>query len=107
MQPSPVFSDEPKIWNDFEKHFSKEIPQTCCFLVPHHGAAPDCGPAFYNSGLNHRPYVASVLSYGVNNSYGHPRDSVVTEIIRNDGIPIHVSDAHGSSFFEVFKIESE
>lgn len=97
---------QPMIWTDFEKHYSKEISQTCSFLVPHHGAAPKSGPAFYNAGLNYRPGMASVFSYGVTNSYGHPADSVVTRILLEDGVPVFVNEQHGASFLEVFSIES-
>lgn len=76
---------EPAVWADFSAHYSAELPHVKTVLLPHHGAAPVRGPAFYNPGLNPREGIHSVISVGAKNRYGHPREEVLTEVRKQFG----------------------
>lgn len=84
---------EAHVWQDFSRHFHHELSQTRTVLVPHHGAAPRSGRAFYNRGLNPDSGVVTVISAGANNTYGHPRPSVLSEILELRG-ELHVVTEH-------------
>ncbi|MFJ2287806.1 hypothetical protein ACIOUF_15810 [Pseudomonas iridis] len=91
---------EPIVWSDFKLHYSHELPRTQTILVPHHGAAPQKGPRFYNADLNHQPNLNTVISYGTYNGYGHPHPSVLSQIARTDGNLIAVTEKTKLGFQE-------
>ncbi|WP_143703977.1 MULTISPECIES: MBL fold metallo-hydrolase [Luteimonas] len=76
---------EADIWDDFEAHFSFELPELSTIVVPHHGAGPVSGP-------------------GTTNKHGHPTYPVLTKIRAQGGLPIHVTEESGSSFHEVIQL---
>jgi len=76
---------EPDVWADFSVHYAIELPRVQTVLLPHHGAAPVRGPAFYNPGLNDRAGIHSVISVGTKNRYGHPREEVLTAVRKRNG----------------------
>jgi len=92
---------EGAVWNDFELHYSHELPRVRTVLLPHHGAAPRGGPAFYNDGLNSNPDVVSVLSVGKKNPYGHPRPEVVKRVVTRFGLPVVVTEEWTFGFHEI------
>lgn len=92
---------ETACWSDFRQHYSAELPNTSTVVIPHHGAAPVNGPRFYHAGLNAQPGMVSVISYGVGNSYGHPRTSVIAGILAGHGVLQRVTDANPLGFHEV------
>lgn len=77
---------EPSIWDDFSEHYRDELGRVKTVLIPHHGAAPREGSSFYNPGLNTTPLTVTVISVSAQNSYGHPRISVMQEILRGRGL---------------------
>ncbi|OCW24421.1 hypothetical protein C9382_28755 [Pseudomonas aylmerensis] len=93
---------EPGIWQDFERHYKRELPQTQTVVVPHHGAAPNAGARFYNPGLNHRPRVNAVISYAVRNSHGHPHPSVLADIAYAGGRLLRVTDDTRLGYQEIY-----
>lgn len=95
---------EAAVWSDFSTHYSSEIPQTSTYLVPHHGAAPPNGPTFYNSNLNHTGGVASVISYGTTNHYGHPAFSVRGKILSKRGEVYCVTEKHEDGLQELIQL---
>ena len=95
---------EGAVWSDFVSHYANELSAVSTYLVPHHGAAPSGGPTYYHSGLNHAPGVASVISYGSTNSYGHPRFSVISQILAQRGELYEVTEACEHGFHEVLRL---
>lgn len=98
---------EPPVWNDFAQHYTHELAAVGTVLVPHHGAAPAFGPRYYNPGLNHRRGVVAVISYGVANTYGHPRTSVITQILAAEGQLQTVTEESHLGIHEVYKFRSK
>ena len=92
---------ESAVWNDFQQHFQFELSQIVTVLIPHHGAAPSTGPSYYNVGLNHVECLNSVISYGKSNNYGHPKTSVLTQIMSTYSYPILVTEDTELGFHEV------
>jgi glyoxylase-like metal-dependent hydrolase (beta-lactamase superfamily II) len=88
------------VWADFATHYVDELPRLRTVLVPHHGAAPASGPAFYNSGLNPHGWIATVISAGHANKYGHPRSSVLKEIMRQRGLLRVLTEGSWPGFLE-------
>lgn len=97
---------EPEVWNDFEAHYGNELPNVGTYVVPHHGAAPTGGPRYYNAKLNKISGVASVISYGTNNTYGHPRFTVLTHIQAKHGHIIEVTEECPDGFHEVLLLNA-
>lgn len=93
---------EPGIWQDFELHYSLELPQVQTVVVPHHGAAPQASTRFYNPKLNHREGMTAVVSYGVRNSYGHPHPSVVAGVAYAGAQLVHVTEDTRLGFQEIY-----
>ncbi|WP_431102967.1 MBL fold metallo-hydrolase [Roseateles noduli] len=96
---------EPDIWADFSAHYSAELPRVQTVLLPHHGAAPVGGPAFYHPGLNHRRHIQSVISAGARNRYGHPREEVLTQVRKLGGHLQIVTETWERGFREFAWIE--
>ncbi|MDR7192708.1 hypothetical protein [Luteimonas terrae] len=94
------------VWRDFKQHFSLEMKCYSTFLIPHHGAAPSNGPASYNPGLNWKRGLASVVSYGTRNSYGHPSYAVLARVLDHGGRVIEVNENRETSFHEVMRIRA-
>lgn len=92
---------EAACWSDFHQHYSSELPNTSTVVIPHHGAAPVDGPRFYHAGLNAQPGMVSVISYGVGNTYGHPRTSVIARILAGYGVLQRVTEENPLGFHEV------
>jgi hypothetical protein len=97
---------EPAIWSDFEKHYDGMLHQVSTVLIPHHGAAPHVGPAFYNPSLMTRIGIVNVISVGSTNAYGHPRTSVLAAIARGAGVPQIVSEMMWPGYVEVAGVEA-
>lgn len=92
---------EPTVWNDFKSHYHSELPRVRTVLVPHHGAAPLGGPAFYNDELNAKSETMSVISVGTRNPYGHPRPEVLKRVAIADGVLQIVTEDWYVGFHEV------
>jgi hypothetical protein len=97
---------EADVWTDFQDHFAHELPNVSTYLVPHHGAAPSGGPRYYNPGFNRTPGIASVISYGTTNNYGHPRFSVLAQVMAKHGNLYAVTEKDEDGLHEVFRFES-
>jgi hypothetical protein len=64
--------------------------------IPHHGDIKCFKTSFLNKDL------FCPISYGTNNSYGHPSSTVVTEILKHNSIPIFVNENPTNLFLEIF-----
>jgi hypothetical protein len=76
---------EPAVWDNFCNHYGDALASVQTVVVPHHGAAPANGHAFYNPGLNARPGINAVISVGERNNYGHPHPEVLRQILSKGG----------------------
>ncbi|WP_334178654.1 hypothetical protein [Pseudoxanthomonas sp.] len=97
---------EPEVWDDFQAHYLVELPNVSTYVVPHHGAAPSGGPRYYNAKLNHTAGVASVISYGSKNTYGHPRFTVLTHIQATHGHIVEVTEECRNGFQEILLLNT-
>lgn len=97
---------EPGVWADFAGHYVAELTTALTVQVPHHGAAPRNGPRFYNAGLHPEPDMNAVISVGKTNPYGHPKVSVVKEVLAARCVLHVVTEDCGLGFHEVIVIES-
>lgn len=97
---------EAGVWTDFSLHYAVELQATLTVQVPHHGAAPMHGPKFYNVALHPRPGMNAVISVGKTNTYGHPKASVLKEVITVGGRLQVVTEDTGLGFHEVIVIKS-
>jgi beta-lactamase superfamily II metal-dependent hydrolase len=73
------------VWADFAQRYRKQLEQTISIQVPHHGAAPEKGPVFFNPHLLPVSGMNAVLAAGTKNAYGHPEESVKTAIKKAGG----------------------
>lgn len=96
---------ESSYWNDFNAHYKNELPRASTILIPHHGAASASGPRSFNPGLIHKPGVVAVISFGTNNTYGHPKTSVLEQIFSKDGDIQCVTENTVPGFCEFFGFE--
>ena len=56
---------EADVWTDFSQRFRQQLDEVLTIQVPHHGAAPKGGPAFFHAGLLPTPGLNAVVSAGV------------------------------------------
>lgn len=97
---------EAGVWTDFSMHYAAELQATLTVQVPHHGAAPMHGPKFYNAALHPRPGMNAVISVGKTNTYGHPKASVLKEVMAAGGSLQVVTEDAGLGFHEIIVIRS-
>lgn len=88
------------VWEDFEQRYRQQLAQTLSIQVPHHGAAPKTGPAFFNRGLLPASGMNAVLAAGTKNAYGHPDKSVTAAIKKAGGHLQLVSELKQPGFEE-------
>lgn len=66
--------------------------------IPHHGDAKS-----FNTNILDFPKVCPI-SVGKNNSYGHPSDKVVIDILSHDSCPIFVTEDKNSIFVQTIEV---
>lgn len=66
--------------------------------IPHHGSLP----SFNEKVLDGRRFICPI-SVGKNNSYGHPSQKVISEILLHESYPILVTEDIDSALVEVIK----
>ncbi|MCK9154964.1 MAG: hypothetical protein M0P12_02505 [Paludibacteraceae bacterium] len=66
--------------------------------IPHHGDIKAFNPNELSSGNYFCP-----ISYGSNNSYGHPSTKVISEILSYNSCPISITENPVSIFIEIIK----
>ncbi len=76
-----------ELWSYVEIVYSKYWEDIDTIQIPHHGSIDN-----YNSEINSRDHVISVISTGTKNSYKHPSSHTTSEIIRNKGILCNVTE---------------
>lgn len=96
---------EPQVWADFSAHYATVLDRVLTAQVPHHGAAPIAGPKFFNPALLGISGMNAVISAGTTNTYGHPRASVVKEVLTKRAWLHVVSEECWLGFHEVIDLE--
>ena len=72
--------------------------------VPHHGSRNSFNFSF---GFHERgPFICPV-SFGTNNTYGHPSGKVLEELLQHENIPIAVTEKMNSTFIEIIEVEKK
>jgi hypothetical protein len=66
--------------------------------VPHHGDIKS-----FNTDVLDTPKLCPI-SVGKNNSYGHPSDKVIIDILSNDSCPIFVTEDKNSIFIQIIEL---
>lgn len=74
-------------WKDLESSYSGYWNKIGCVQIPHHGSRHN-----YNTNINKKNPVLSILSCGETNHFRHPHGSVVKKILKNDGYPMIVTE---------------
>lgn len=69
--------NEKGVLADIEKKFINLLPNVGTIQIPHHGSVHN-----FNSSIIHPRVRAAIISYGKENKYGHPSDSVIGEITK-------------------------
>ncbi|MCL2261112.1 MAG: MBL fold metallo-hydrolase [Fibromonadales bacterium] len=82
---------EPKIVTDLKSKLKNVISFIGTLQVPHHGSIKN----FDNFILDENIQCA-VFSYGTTNSYGHPSDRVISDVIANEIYPLFVTEEQSS-----------
>lgn len=90
---------EADVWTDFSQRYRQQLDEVRTIQVPHHGAAPKGGPAFFHSGLLPVPGLNAVVSAGVTNAYEHPAASVRHTIKMAGGL-LHLANELKQPGFE-------
>lgn len=90
---------EADVWTDFSQRYRQQLDEVLTIQVPHHGAAPKGGPAFFHSGLLSVPGLNAVVSAGVKNAYEHP-DVSVKHTIKTAGGLLHLANELKQPGFE-------
>jgi len=72
---------------DLYKKYEKYFHQLSTIQIPHHGSKGN-----YNDRLNMYSNIISIISAGKKNNYGHPHPSTTEAIVRQNGIPIVVTE---------------
>lgn len=90
---------EADVWTDFSQRYRLQLKEVLTIQVPHHGAAPKGGPAFFHSGLLPIPGLNAVVSAGVTNAYEHPAASVRHTIKMAGGL-LHLANELKQPGFE-------
>lgn len=66
--------------------------------IPHHGDIKSYKPATFSSGNFYCP-----ISVGLKNTYGHPSNSVIVDLMENDNLALCVTENLKDLYFEIIK----
>jgi hypothetical protein len=94
---------EADVWADFSQRYQQQLGEVLTIQVPHHGAAPKGGPAFFHPGLLPVPGIHAVVSAGVENAYEHPEASVKRAIKDASGVLHLVTELKQPGFEEALE----
>jgi len=79
------------IVKDLKCNLSKFIPFIGTLQVPHHGSIHN-----FNKSILHKDIRCAIFSYGTKNTYGHPSDRVISDVIVNRIYPYLVTEEQNS-----------
>lgn len=66
--------------------------------IPHHGSLPS-----FDVNVLKEEFFLCPISVGKNNSYGHPSQKVISEILLKRSYPILVTESVDSTFVEIIE----
>ena len=81
----------PNIVSDIEAKLRPLLPYIGTLQVPHHGSIHN-----FNNSIVLKSIHCAIFSYGTTNSFGHPSDRVIGNIISNNIYPHHVTEKQES-----------
>ena len=81
---------------DVKKIYTKYWNLIGTIQIPHHGSS-----ASFNVKVLHRGRFLCPMSVGNTNSYGHPSQRVIAEILSNRCFPILITEAADSTYIEI------
>ena len=93
----------PTIRSDFLAKLKAKLSKIGVVQVAHHGAGKDFDIDFFNE-IGDRYPLFCPISFGSNNSYGHPSSRVIYELFCDQYIPICVDETPSSIFIQLFRI---
>ena len=93
-----------KIKKNFLKSCNGILSKVGTVQVAHHGSYKNFDIDFFN-GIGKRKNLICPVSFGSKNSYGHPSDRVLGELLSNRHYPVSINEFRGSSFIQVFELE--
>ena len=76
--------NEPHIVDDINAKLKQLLPRIGTLQVPHHGSLHN-----FSTSILKKENCCAIVSYGTTNTYGHPSDRVIGDIISN-GIYLHL-----------------
>lgn len=90
------------VWENFTEHYQWRIKELGTVLMPHHGS----GNGYYDARLlgNHGPLC--VFSASALNSYWHPTQYIIADVLRANADYIVVNENTRPSFDEHFSINT-
>lgn len=80
---------------DIKTVFKRVINSIGTIQIPHHGDINSYNSSTFKSGEFICP-----ISYGIKNTYGHPSPIIISDLIANDCIPIHITEDNDSYFIQ-------
>lgn len=79
--------------------FSRVIDKVGIMQIPHHGDIKS-----YNSTLFKSYKLVCPISYGKNNTYGHPSTAIISDLLANECLPIHITEDVDSYFIQHIEV---
>lgn len=83
------------------RHYWKNVGT---IQVPHHGSKNSFNFRF---GFHKGGCFICPVSFGTNNTYGHPSGKVLQELLQYESIPIAVTEKMDSTFIEIIEVEKK
>ena len=81
----------PNIVSDIKAKLRPLLPYIGTLQVPHHGSIHN-----FNISIALKSIHCAIFSYGTTNSFGHPSDRIIGDIISNNIYPHHVTEKQES-----------
>lgn len=83
---------------DIKKIYEKQWNMVGTVQIPHHGSIKNFNSSFLTS-----EYLIFPVSFGTNNSYGHPSYKLINDIIRNGSYVISITEKLDSGYIQVLR----
>jgi hypothetical protein len=81
---------------EYKQHYSEEIQNVLLFSIPHHGSKKNWKKEFIDI---HAKCMLWPCSFGLNNEYKHPSNSVISDIIEANRIFCVVNQVEGKCLY--------
>ncbi|MEQ9881806.1 hypothetical protein ABRP83_06425 [Pectobacterium brasiliense] len=81
---------------DLTKKYSKHWNFVGTVQIPHHGSEKDFNPNFLSENILFCP-----ISFGIDNTYGHPSYKVISNILENNSCAINITEKMDSGYIQL------